>query len=509
MNRKITLLILILIFLIGIFFRFYNLKNKGIFFYDEGIYLCSAKAKYQILNKSYDQRNFSSASEGIKNSKARNFAMGSKISYVFFVFLSFLIFGLKEHSSFIVSAFFGVLTIYLLYIIGRKIYSIKVALLSMLLLSVSAMAVMYSRHGLPQAQSVFFLYLSWYLYLKYTIEDKKIINLLLSGIFCGFAVTTHYNLLLFPFVFIFFEIINKGKKKGQLPLSIVIYSISVIIPFLFWQFITLIDKKFKWGLFPVTYFQELKASLFFIGGQINRGIDPFFSLYYFQKMEGWLIFLSFIIGTYFLVKRLKIKFSLPEFTLLIIAYFPIVWFGFYPHLRVLRSFFVALPAMHIISAKFLYDFIVWEKMKKVKYALASLIVMWIVFFGFLSSWPIVNFKSSYRRCVNYLITENKLKLATDQMEMYPVWCYYMGEEVVPLEKFKNISNFASDDVRTLVNIWSYNKELENLSLKPECVFCQISFSSFNAEGGTKDKYKIKDIPEKRIEIYSMEYLRQR
>lgn len=517
--RNVCLILILLIVMFGTLIRNYNIENKGLFFYDEGIYVCSAKAKYLNFADKFGIKEKITEKEAVLKQHignvSPNFTTGSKVGFVFFVFLSFLLFGINAYSSLIVSVFFGALTILLVYLIARRIYNENIALLSALILAVSSMHIMYSRCGLPQVTSIFFLFLGFYFYVVF-LGNKKYVYSVLCALTIGFAFTVHYNLLLMLPLFLFFEILRiffVDKKENKKYIKLAAFTASLVLPVIFWQAVTTLDHIFKLGFYPLTYFGELKISFTAIAEQAKNKIDPFFSLFYFQKMEGWIIFIFFIFGVISLIKKLRKNFNMTEFVLIVLALFPIAWYGFYPHLRVLRSFSPVLPAMAIVVSYKIITFCFWEKIKSFGKLLAVVFAAVILAIGYFNFTPILELKSSYGEVVKYLYENNvganghSASLRTSRSplllsyvdEMYPIFAYYMGDDVIAINKLEEIKKYG--EAKTLVNIFAYNKQLENE--KTYKVFKQVSFSAHNAEGGSKDKYITKNIPTQDINLYQV------
>ncbi|MBI2251432.1 MAG: glycosyltransferase family 39 protein [Armatimonadetes bacterium] len=486
--KKYPWIILILIIFLGGILRTYQIKEKGLFFYDEGIYLSFAKDKFQKLLHLKENK----IERQIKYSF---FSSGGKFGYCFFILINFFLFGLKDYASLLVSSFFGIFTLYLIFLYSKRIYKdYSTALLSALILALSGFHIMYSRHGLPQSLSIFFLYLSLYLYLLSL--NNNIIILALSGFSLGYAVSAHYNLILYIIIFMFFELINYFKNKSKFRRFLILFTFS-ILPLFLWQSLTLIDKIKFFGFFPETYFQELKSNFGAVFQQTSYGIDPFFAMFYLQKMEGWIIFISFILGSFFLIKKIKKNFNLEEFSLLTFALFPLIWYGFYPHLRVLRSFACVSPALAVIASWFIF------KIFKNKKIILNLLIILIILIGINNAVPIIKLKSVYAKTADYLKTK-KYNMVSAPLEMYPIWNFYLGDKVYPLENLRNLKNIPKK-FSVLINIWHWDKKLTNYPYFKS--FPQSSFSAFNAEGGMKDKYIVKNIPKKMIYLYYIKDLK--
>jgi hypothetical protein len=105
-------------------------------------------------------------------------------------FLFMKLFGETPFAFRLPSALLGILSVYLLYRIGRTLYSEETGLIAAALFAVTANAVVISRLGLQEAYVIFFLLLSAYLFLE-AKERKKYYYWL--GIALGFALLTKYT----------------------------------------------------------------------------------------------------------------------------------------------------------------------------------------------------------------------------------------------------------------------------------------------------------------------------
>lgn len=94
------------------------------------------------------------------------------------------------------SAFFGILTVFLLFFFARHLYGTWTGLLSSFLLAISAYHVWYSRTGFSEADATFFLLLTVYLYLLSTEKDRGILYGL-TGLSAGIGFIVHHRFGLF------------------------------------------------------------------------------------------------------------------------------------------------------------------------------------------------------------------------------------------------------------------------------------------------------------------------
>lgn len=99
------------------------------------------------------------------------------------------------------SAILGVVSVYLLYLVGSLLISRRVGLLSAALLAVTVNNVFISRVGLQESYVIFFTMLAVYFFLKALQEDKYLIWM---GVALGLAFLTKYTtFILIPIFFIY------------------------------------------------------------------------------------------------------------------------------------------------------------------------------------------------------------------------------------------------------------------------------------------------------------------
>ncbi len=91
------------------------------------------------------------------------------------------------------SALLGILSVYLIYLIGRRLYSEKAGLISALLLAITVNHVFISRAGLQESYVIFFFLLTLYWFLKSLTDPRYFI---VTGVALGLGVLTKYTTLI-------------------------------------------------------------------------------------------------------------------------------------------------------------------------------------------------------------------------------------------------------------------------------------------------------------------------
>lgn len=141
------------------------------------------------------------------------------------------LFGISEVVVRIPSIIFGVLTIYLVYLIGRKLHSKTLGLIAAFLLAINPLHIYYSQEARMYALAALAVSINFFILIKFTKkEDVNIIFLILSNLFV--LLSDYVAYLIFPAQFIFL-LFYKNKllfKKWLLSLIGAIIIGSLWIP---------------------------------------------------------------------------------------------------------------------------------------------------------------------------------------------------------------------------------------------------------------------------------------
>lgn len=114
-----------------------------------------------------------------------------------------------------ISLFFGMGTVLLVYLIGKRIYSKKVGLLSSLFLSFSFLHILYSKMIKPDIAMSFFIVLS-FLFIYFIYEKGRLRDYILASIFMGFSVATKYGGIVLIVPLFLAHLFNGLEKKRKL-----------------------------------------------------------------------------------------------------------------------------------------------------------------------------------------------------------------------------------------------------------------------------------------------------
>ncbi len=249
------------------------------------------------------------------------------------------IFGLNEFSARFASAFFGTLTIILVYLICLELFKENknkqiISLLSSFLLSIMPWHITLSRVAVENTVVVFFVSLGVYLYLKY-LEKKKFTLLLFSFIFLSLNFFIYQAPRAFLPFFLPFLVLTFTGIRGILSnrIQIVLYFLLIILPVVF----ILLSPTLSIRIQILSIFQHPETKLVIQEQLVNdtiSGLPTFVSRAFHNKVMGYsLTFLDnyFSHLSYdflFSDGGLPERFKIPNIGLLYIYQLPLIFLAF-------------------------------------------------------------------------------------------------------------------------------------------------------------------------------------
>jgi 4-amino-4-deoxy-L-arabinose transferase-like glycosyltransferase len=208
LTKNITILLLVTILLTGGTLRFSYLSDSGFTQVDEYAFFREVRGANQLKYV------FSNFPELIRAKKVIHHLTGAiksipakRPGWRFVLFLWALLVGGETAHGLYMGAFFGVLTILGVYLVGRQLFGKVEALAASALLATSRSHVIASRRAMPYSPAVFFLVYAVYCYLRSrSHEPSSPYWIFLSGALCGFAISTHPNMTIYLLVFLMLEL---------------------------------------------------------------------------------------------------------------------------------------------------------------------------------------------------------------------------------------------------------------------------------------------------------------
>jgi hypothetical protein len=158
--------------------RFYGLTDLGLTHWDEGAYASAGRFLAFRPSSTLEVLRF--------------FALYSPPVFPILLGFSEKLLGFNDWAAIAVSAALGTLTVYTMYVLGKKLYGLEVGLLSALFVAVSPYHVIYSRMALTDATFLLFFLIALTFFYDALKEDRPR-KAVFAGIAAGLAMNTKYS----------------------------------------------------------------------------------------------------------------------------------------------------------------------------------------------------------------------------------------------------------------------------------------------------------------------------
>ncbi len=337
--KKTSFLIFLLVFLLAFFKYFYNFQKRAFFEFDQE-YL-SMEAKKIIIDKDFTLIGAPTSVGG----------MFIAPFYNYFMALAHFVGGMNPYTVDFVSSLWGVANLVAIFLVGKKLFGLKVGLFSFIIALLSFQFL--RTEGLPPL----LFPLPFCSLLIFYLLTKKRINWFWLAALVGFSFHLHFSAVFFLPMIFFVLLWQKPKdfsiKKLFIPFLIILFFVSPLILFeLRNQFF--ISKNF-------VVFLRQKGGDFNLFSQILKSLDISLrnlgNLVYHQPLSFSKIFLSsfFLLMTFFSGRKRKIVLLSLVWILL-----PILIFAFYKG-HIINYYFVIQEPIFFLLIGLSLDFI-FEKL---------------------------------------------------------------------------------------------------------------------------------------------------
>jgi 4-amino-4-deoxy-L-arabinose transferase-like glycosyltransferase len=403
-------LLLLIILSVGAYLRFYNINGRELFYYDEGLYLSETRfvkegfdlllnSRGKVLNPEIKFETLKSETLGIP------LFMG-KPGYISILFLMSLIFGLGDHTLFWTCAIFGMVNLFLVFLIGKELYGERFGLLACAIASISSYHVFYSTIGLPEMVGITFYLLGFWFYVRSLKQTGRLSLVALAGLATGYAFTCNqWRWVLFPLFIVFIELIRFLRKEvssRNLFLNVAVFVLCFLAPILIFQLPYQILLWLKGSLPFRTYFQQLSERGHYAQDMLLCVKNSAVFLRYFWRIEGALFTSALFLGALILCMRAIKKRETQDFLLLIVLGLPVAIFSFYKYMGygLSRTISMVIPFTAIFVAIAINRLITFRD--KANPAFFVLAITLVLVLGVRHSIPIARVQSGYRQAAEYL-----------------------------------------------------------------------------------------------------------
>ncbi len=162
--------------------------------------------------------------------------------------LSMKAFGINEYAARLPNAVCGIITLLVLYQVGKRYFNANTGLLWALIYAGSVTPFLYFKSGIIDPWFNLFIFLALYCYILYTHNDKPLVSIMqiaLSGAFVGMAITTKgpVGLLLFSLTIGVYFVVNRFRLKINFK-GFAVFSAALILFGGLWFIIYMLNGRF-------------------------------------------------------------------------------------------------------------------------------------------------------------------------------------------------------------------------------------------------------------------------
>ncbi len=326
-----------------------------------------------------------------------------------FTTLGNIIFGIHDYSGVIITGIFGLLTLYLTFLIGRKIIDNKTGLLAALILAATNWHIYFSKSVLPNTTFTFFFCLTILFYI-YSLKDKGNLYLILTAacLIATYLVRTS-AIMLFGIIGLheLYMWISKSKKFKtiftRILLLILITAPPIAAIMLTYQVMTPENAQ---------YFTTAQTDN--AGGFLDMLNPEKHNFRYYLKsivdLTSPATVILLILGMLFFIKNQAVLYSWFLFVFIFLSIFP--------HHR-LKLFVPALPVICIFAAKAIFQF-------KKKWLVTAIAVLTIVFSLYISYDSITMQSTAYKEVSDFITASGADKIINSHQGMY---MYYLDDGI--------------------------------------------------------------------------------
>lgn len=436
---------IICILLLATGVRLWGLTERGVYDYDEAWYLLEAKTLYYTGDYLLSAVGLSEVDtdQGLRAyvKQRGTVPMTSvKPGHTILTFLGMVVLGTHDYSGLGVSALSGILTVLLVFLIGKELGGTRLGLAAAFILAVSPLHIHYSRSMYSQSNAVLFATLGAYLWVRQKNRDTPgLWPLFAAGAAIGYSFTCHFNIAWVTVGFIGLELLMGCVRKAEIRqrvLSVGTFGSGMAAPAILFELAGQLFKKM--GLFPQDYPTYLGQFLHRqnIGERLvlsTRHI-PFWTERLLST-EGILVVLLVVTGMFYLLLNAR-RAGLREIVLLgfpAMALLPPSLLAIDGLNYMLRNYVIALPALALLAG---FGYLSIEIQFASRWAdsrtvLAAICIAAIGSIAMANTLDILHVRSSYRDAASQLVGQLETQdgqLATRPLSAWPIWYFYLSNE---------------------------------------------------------------------------------
>jgi 4-amino-4-deoxy-L-arabinose transferase-like glycosyltransferase len=232
-QRGKEIVFLVLLLAINVILRFYKLAETGLWSSDEVAYFMICRDVIETFHKAiFITPGIFSKFCGLYQALQLLTQYPPKFGFYLVNSLALALFNSQSTMLFI-SAIFSILTIVIVFFIGRGNFNFRTGVIASILFSFSLIYLRYSRNGFSMTATYFFLVLSVYYYLEF-LKAHSLKRLVVSGLLLGVALFFHSQILFFLLIIMLVEFFSflffYGKDLEKFLKRITVFISSFFVP---------------------------------------------------------------------------------------------------------------------------------------------------------------------------------------------------------------------------------------------------------------------------------------
>lgn len=426
---------LIIIIAIGAFFRFIYLDwDQGLAFHPDEINIINAVRKIDLFKK-LNPNFFAYGSFSIYLIRAIA-EIWANLSNNALILINYETLNLIGR---FLSALFSTISIYLIFVLGKKLANWKVGLLSSILLALSPGLIQYAHYSVNESLIVCSLILMMILSINY-YQKANFLNLAFLAVISGLVISTKISSIIFLIIpFVYWLMLFKKQKMFPNITHSLFFIILSFTAFIITSPYYLLDFANAFKSLSYESQVALGTNIVPYTLQFKDKIDYLFPL---QNLLWQTNFLIPILGIIGLFLWLTVALNKKEYSILPVFIFTILFFlitGAW-HTKFIRYFLPLIPIFVLACSWFLIKILEIKKLKLLRFAFIGMVVIISLFWtlSYIKIFAKESTRITASKWINQNIEKNKVLLIEE-------WDYHLP--AFNNEKYQYIvmENFRPDD----------------------------------------------------------------
>jgi 4-amino-4-deoxy-L-arabinose transferase-like glycosyltransferase len=313
--------------IVAILFRFGALTQRGLIFWDEGKFTLEGLNLYVRLESILGSHPTVLTGKTIGTAKP---------THALLIALAYAVLGVHDYAPLMLDAGASVLQVGLLFLLARRLFGVRVALVATALLAVAGYDILYARSALSESDANLFFMGGVLVWTRAVVQRGKLEveaewatlkSRLLAGFLMGLGFTTNYRLIVYIAVLVGLDLVImyrcRGWGSGMKTLSLWIAGLA-LCPVL-WEIVGLVARGHGVVLFrseithrPTSYFSEVLYQIHG-GRQSAVRFNPLLYIEWYRIRQGWPMLLLLGAGIGLAARRRSANWLIPA-TLVLAPY---------------------------------------------------------------------------------------------------------------------------------------------------------------------------------------------